>query len=182
MFPSDATSRRFFIEDGRVRRGLEAAVELAPTAAARERIIDMFSMVAMSELYEIVEAVVAAACATPEGVRAIKATGRELGASVPTEKESAVVRAGALIEGVHAVCASARAALRTSALFGHGGAAVLEVLAVPPSAAKMMKDLRYSGRRSRDCSTVMSSLVPTGARSPSGKTTSFGRCTAYARN
>ena len=117
-------------------------MELAPTAAARERIIDMFSMVVMSELYEIVEAVVAAACATPEGVRAIKATGRELGASVPTEKESAVVRAGALIEGVDAVCASVRAALRASALFGHGGAAVLEVLAVPPSAAKMMKDLR----------------------------------------
>ena len=55
-------------------------MELAPTAAALKRIIDI-SMVAMSD-YEIVEAVVAAACATPEGVRAIKATGRELGASV----------------------------------------------------------------------------------------------------
>ena len=101
----------------------------------------MFSMVVMSELYEIVEAVIAAACATPEGVRAIKATGRELGDRAPTEKESAVVRANALIEGVHAVCASARDALRASALFGHGGAAVLEVLAVPPSAAEMMKGL-----------------------------------------
>jgi hypothetical protein len=141
LFPSDATSRRFFIENGRVRRGIEAAVELAPTAAARARIISMYSMVVQSEHYKPVEAVVAAACATPEGVRAIKATGRELGARAPSEKESPVVRAAALIEGVDAVCASVRAALRASALFGHGGAAVLEVLAVPPSAAKMMKDL-----------------------------------------
>ena len=150
-------------------------MELAPTAAARERIIDMFSMVVMSELYEIVEAVIAAACATPEGVRAIKATGRELGDLAPTEKESAVVRADALIEGVHDVCASACAALRASALSVHGGAAVLEVLAVPPSAADMMKD--FAGRSGDSRATRRRRRAGRGA----GGASSGARCGSFGR-